>query len=288
MKLVTAVTLAVAVTGPATASGQGVEVGVVAEYRPANGRFVFDRGSDKVPVLIGTVVRTGDRVTLPPGAEVIVQLATGKPLSLKETTAVPTSPPLGPVARFLRSIGRLFDDEFRQSRVAGSRCGKCDPKAPAPPPLAIPLLETEARVLAGPRDLPVTWLGGCGPYAVALLRGYDTVAARRNVETDRVRLDSLSLAPGRFRVVVTDGGGRRVEGAFEVVSKLPSPPDELARDRTELGTIAQAVWLAEQEQGRWRLDAFERLRPLIRSGNPLAGSLADGILWGRRAAAKPR
>ena len=40
-------------------------VGVVAEYRPAAGRFQFARapGGQGVPVRIGTVVQAGDRVT---------------------------------------------------------------------------------------------------------------------------------------------------------------------------------------------------------------------------------
>ena len=31
----------------------------------------------------------------------------------------------------------------------------------------------------------------------------------------------------------------------------------------------------------WRLESFERLRPLIRAGDPLAGTIGDGVLWGK-------
>ena len=57
-------------------------------------------------------------------------------------------------------------------------------------------------------------------------------------------------------------------------------PAELAADTSALGTVAQAVWYSEQDGGRWRLESFERLRPLIRAGDPLAGALGDGVLWG--------
>jgi hypothetical protein len=57
------------------------------------------------------------------------------------------------------------------------------------------------------------------------------------------------------------------------------PPD-LATDTSSLGVIAQAAWLAGQDGGRWRLESFERLRPLIRAGDPLAGAVGDGVLWG--------
>jgi hypothetical protein len=46
---------------------------------------------------------------------------------------------------------------------------------------------------------------------------------------------------------------------------------------------AQAIWLAQHEDGRWRLESFERLRPLIRAGDALAGTIGDGVLWGAAA-----
>mgnify|MGYP003381462339 CR=1 FL=1 len=35
-----------------------------------------------------------------------------------------------------------------------------------------------------------------------------------------------------------------------------------------------------RDSGRWKLESFERLRPLIRAGDPLAGSIGDWVLWG--------
>ena len=67
--------------------------------------------------------------------------------------------------------------------------------------------------------------------------------------------------------------------AVEAVAAVPKLPADLANDTSPLGIVAGAVWLAEQDQGRWRFDSFERLRPLIRAGDPLAGAIGDGVLW---------
>ena len=261
---------------------EGRDVGVVAEYRPASGRYVFQRGTDRVPVQIGTVVRGGDRITLPAGSAVIVQLGTGRSLTLERTDTVPDGPALGGIVRFLASVPKLFDSEFRQSRIAASRGGeRCGTAGASTSPLEMPVLSAEARIVSGTRDLPITWLGGCGPYAVVVMKGSDTVAVRRGVDADRVRLDRVVLPAGEYRVLLSDGAGHCAEGRLEAVTTLPELPPDLAADRSELGVVAQAVWLSDVDGGRWRFDAFERLRPLIRAGNALAGSIADGILWGR-------
>ncbi len=70
------------------------------------------------------------------------------------------------------------------------------------------------------------------------------------------------------------------DSTLEAMASGPTLPADLAVDATPLGVVAQAVWLADHEGGRWRLESFERLRPLIRSGDPLAGTIGDGVLWG--------
>ena len=174
-----------------------------------------------------------------------------------------------------RTVGRETEKACASSRSDGKRWPILYS------PLAMPLFSTDARVVARTRDLPITWVGGCAPYVVAILKGADTAAVRRNIDTDRARLDDVRLAPGRYRVVLSDGANQRVEGSFEAVTELPALPADLAADRTDLGIIAQAIWLSDADGGRWRLDAFDRLRPLLRTGNALAGAIGDGILWSR-------
>lgn len=263
-------------------------VGVVAEYRPAAGRYTFARGQDgqKVPVQIGTVVQAGDRVTLPAGASVTVQLATGESSAFKGpgTFAVPDARPLGKLASIFKSIPALFDDEYRLAGTAASRGGgKCAEVGQTVQPIVVPILAPGARVVAGERDLPLAWRGGCEPFVVKVLSGSQSLVHRESIDGRQLRLDDVPLAPGRYTILITDSTGMRYESTLEAVVEGPALPADVAADTSPLGVIAQAVWYAEQDGGRWRLESFERLRPLIRAGDPLAGTLGDGVLWGSTA-----
>jgi hypothetical protein len=267
----------------AQASDSGV--GVVAEYRPASGRYTFERGRERtaVPVRIGTVVMAGDRVTLPTGGTVVLRLANGErtELSGPGTRAVPESSSLGKLGAFFGSIPALFDDEFRLEGTAASRGGeKCAATGAGSRPIAIPILAPGARIVAGERDLPLAWSGGCAPFVVTLWSGDRKLIDRESIEGRQVRLDDVPLERGRYEITIVDASGLRGSGALEAVDTGPALPPDLAGDATPLGVIAQAVWLSQHENGRWRLESFERLRPLIRSGDSLAGAIGDGVLWG--------
>ncbi|MGB5105016.1 MAG: hypothetical protein WBO04_17095 [Steroidobacteraceae bacterium] len=271
----------------ASASGDAA-VGVVAEYRPAAGRFTLARapGAQTVPVRIGTAVHAGDRVTLPAGAAVTVQLANGEVSRFggPGTFAVPDARPLGRLASILKSLPALFDDEYRLAGTAASRGS--DACAPGDEPAAVievPILGSGASIVAGRRDLPLAWRGGCKPYTLTVADGARTLARRESVEEGRVRLDGLPLTPGRYTVRIVDSRGAFYAAPLDAVATGPVPPPDLAADASPLGVVAQAVWFAEQDGGRWRLESFERLRPLIRAGDPLAGVVGDGLLWGAAA-----
>jgi hypothetical protein len=280
--------LASAMAMPTAAIAQsGDEVGVVAEYRPVTGRFVLLRGPrDSVAVKLGTVVHADDAVVLPAGASIMVQRPRTEPLRLSGPgrQVVPASPRMGVLASFFRKLPNLFDDSYRQSRMAAGRGQTQCPGAGTPAAaIEFPMMTPGARIVAGPRDLPLAWRGGCPPYSVHLLAGADTLAHRTAIAAPQVRLDGLTLRPGPLHLVIGDAAGQRFVGTLEVMATLPTSPAELVADTSAFGTVARAAWLAELDAGRWQFDAFERLRPLIRAGDELASALGDAILWGRAA-----
>ncbi len=286
-----AVAAAFATTPGGAATGGDSAVGVVAEYRPAAGRFTFTRqpGAVVVPVQIGSVVMAGDHVTLPAAASVIVQLANGEVASFKGpgTFAVPDAPPLGRVASILQSMSALLDDDYRIAGTAASRGGeKCEHAGGDVRPIDVPILVPGARVIAGQRDLPLAWRGGCPPFVVRVLSGKDSLIHRESIAGWQVRLDDVPMSVGHYSVAIADAAGRRFTADLMAVARGPEVPPDLATDTSSLGVIAQAAWLAGQDEGRWRLDSFERLRPLIRAGDPLAGAVGDGVLWGPAAPAR--
>lgn len=275
------VTLTIAVATTAWAEGG---VGIIAEYKPAAARFHITRaGTDSVPVRIGTEVWAGDRLTLPAGAAVVVQQGDGRrrqfagPGSFK----IPDAAPLGKLSAFFRSISTVFDDEYRLAGTAASRGGDgCRVGDGEVRSIEVPILAGKPALVAGERDLPLAWLGGCTPFTVSLHAVDGSTLYRESVEGRQARLDDVPLAVGQYSVVIEDATGLMFRGSVEVVSTAPEMPSDISGDHSPLGVIAGAIWLAEQDGGRWRFDSFERLRPLIRAGDPLAGVIGDGVLWG--------
>lgn len=270
--------------GARAASDTGV--GVIGNYRPAAARYVLTRSpkGETVPVQVGAVVMAGDRLALPANASVTVQLANNETLNLKGPGefVIPDARPLGKLAVIFQSLRPiLLDDEYRLDGTAASRGGdSCGKDGSAVQAIAVPILQPGARIVSGQRDLPLAWRGGCPPFEVRVLSGRDSLVYRESIEGWQVRLDDVPLEPGRYTVTVTDAANRSYEGTLEAVAAGPVVPPELASDTTSLGVTAQAVWLARLDDGRWKLESFERLRLLIRAGDPLAGSIGDWVLWG--------
>jgi hypothetical protein len=259
------------------------DVGIVAEYRPAAGRFSFERGvGEVVPVRIGTVVAAGDRLSLPAGAAVIVQDGSGqrRELAGPGTFEIPASRPLGRLASIYRSMTAVFDDEYRLAGTAASRSGEDCRAGAETRAIHVPILAGQPAIVAGERDLPLAWVGGCTPFTVSVLGADGTVLHRSSVDARRVRLDRVQLATGRYEILVEDADGLAFRARLEAMPAAPAMPPEIAEDLSPLGVVAGAIWLAEQDGGRWRFDSFERLRPMIRAGDPLAGAIGDGVLWG--------
>jgi len=260
-------------------------VGVVAEYRPAASRFSFTRGAaaQQVPVRIGTVVRAGDRLSLPAGSAVVIRQGDGQQREFTGpgTFDVPATSSLGTLASVFRSISAVFDDEYRLAGTAASRGGEdCHNKDGAVSPIEVPILAGAPALAAGERDLPLAWVGGCTPFEVSLLTADGRTLYRESVAGRQVRLDDVPLAVGRYEIVIADASGLNFRGSVDAVTAAPALPGDIAGDSSPLGVVAGAVWLAQQESGRWRFESFERLRPLIRAGDPLAGAIGDGVLWG--------
>lgn len=270
------------------AADEGTSVGVVAEYQPASAHLSFVRPprGEAVPVRIPTVVMAGDRISLKAAESVTIQLASGRSTELKGpmTYTIADSGPLGKIQGVFANARGIFDDSFREEGLAGSRGGEqCTAEGQPVQPVEVPILVPGARIVAGDRDLPLAWRGGCAPFVVTVLAGGQSLVHREAIDGRQVRLDDVPLGSGRYLIVVTDAGGRRFEASLEAADSGPALPAEIAADTSSLGVIAQAIWLAQYEDGRWRLESFERLRPLIRAGDPLAGAIGDGVLWGAAA-----
>jgi hypothetical protein len=284
LTVIGAAVLIAAAGGARAAAAQGI-AGIVIEYQPAAATHTVQRAQDGVSELVGlgTPVHVGDRVVIGERGAVTIEFANGRRETYTgpQTVLVPAVPPLGVAGRIIQGLRSLVAQEYRSGTTAATRgTGECAGVAD-PPPVTAPVLRPVTRLLAGTRDLSLAWLGGCAPYAVRLERGGRSLVDAAGLGRPLLRTDTIVLEPGAYRLAITTSGPA-TGAAFDVIvaDALPAAPDGLDADDSPLGHVARAAWLAELDDGAWRWEAFQLLRPLIREGHTLAGVLADLLMWG--------
>lgn len=287
LALASAALAAEGLSNPCMAAAPAEEdaVGVVADYRPTDAQFTFVRPprDETVPVQIGTIVVAGDRVNLKRGFSITVQLADGEVSRFEGpgNFVVPAGSSLGKLAAIFRSLPRLFDDTAALSGTAASRdMQTCVVAGHAPNPIDAPIVRSGARIVAGTRDLSLAWRGGCPPFTVRVSSGATRVAQVNSIDDWQVRIENLELGAGLHTLLITDATGKRWQEVIEAVTEGPVVPAHLAADMSGLGLTAQAIWIAQLDGGRWRLESIERLRQQVRENDPLATYISESLLWG--------
>jgi len=154
------------------------------------------------------------------------------------------------------TVDRQRDGNAVVGAARGSNCANVDTDYPVQ--FDMPILRAKKSYLTeGERSLFLTWRGGKAPFRVALDRVSD--GTRLLDQTSGLRcetnLPTVSLKSGHYRLTVTDANGNAyVEDNLEVVPirQRPAPPN--------LSTwLDQVQWLAEQQEGVWRLEAIQDL-----------------------------
>lgn len=149
---------------------------------------------------------------------------------------------------FLRSIGELLTrrrDEPADDLV--SRGG--DPLQLAPADLAA----GTALVTASVRTLAFAWNGGRAPFQVRMIAPDGAVlVAEHGIGKRLLRLSKpQSIAPGRYRVIVSDANGVEVSGAFRSIADGSS----IASSESPDSAIARSAKLLAEGENR-SFDAF--------------------------------
>ena len=134
--------------------------------------------------------------------------------------------------------------------------------------LRSPLLETkETYFSAGAPAFDLSWQGGQPPYEVKVTPDRGGTPLQAGGLTDR-RLHAAGwhLPPGTFTVTITDRAGQKVQYGMDAVepAKLPTAPSELTQAALPgpAQDMVYALWLAQQADGAWKLEAYRRLLAL--------------------------
>jgi hypothetical protein len=141
-------------------------------------------------------------------------------------------------------------------------------------PLSLPALlaAPQTRIAAGRRALYVAWTGGVGPYSVQVLRAGDgrEVVSRSSIGAHSVVLPPADIEPGEYTLWVRNRAGHRVEGFREdgivavAPGAVPAMPEVLKTTglTDEARALFYADYLAAQDEGRWTLEALQRVAAL--------------------------
>lgn len=237
--------------------------------------------SKAVHCLILSEVSAGDRIEIAKGGELTVMLYSGerKVFAGPEVTmkADPDNAESSVQGTLRQLVMSFLDREETTGTVVAAVRGDESRS------VAAPLLDADVATLAaGQRALVLPWSGGVAPYALSIASD-DPVLELASLPAAELPRQDLDLTPGDYTLTITDANGTEIERDIEVVpaEELPKAPDDpgLARLPAEYRTLAQAGWLSQQEDGRWRWEAYlelQTLPPDFAPGRLLAETLATG------------
>ncbi len=260
------------------AAGASGVIGYVDGVVPADapeGTFVIERGDGSVErrVAARMVLRVDDRIAIAPGGVLRLGLLdrslelTGPRAATPVDGVTIVAPPDSPVAEALiLAAPSAADRAVKRGRNMGR--------------LSLPLVPPSGgSLLAGLRPLSLGWYGGAPPYEVTLLpaEGEAALFAESGLGEPVLPPRSLGMAPGSYRLTIADSRKDKISRKLEVVPEAAEPRmpvDKVpAGVAAEIRTMARAQWLSQQDDGRWRLQAYLALRELP-DAFPLGRSLA--------------
>lgn len=256
---------------------------VVSRYLPAAAEHAIQRADGTRSLIsLGSPVFAGDIVEVLDGGSVVLAYTDGETEELSGATAftVPDKAPMGFIAQVFGRLQTVLGREYRQGANLATRGGASCADGAEPTDLRAPALPPTTRLGPGHEDLSLAWSGGCAPYELSI-----TATPGRSYAADRLarplaRLATPGLDTGEYRVTVRDAAGREIVSRLFVHEALPAAPFAADPNAGELSAVAYAAWLADHEDGAWRWESFQVLRPWIRRGSTLAGTYGDLLLWG--------
>lgn len=278
MKILSVMIVLIALAGAAQA---GDPSAIVAKYLPPKGEHVVIRG-DGVEGLVGlgTSLQEGDKLVVKAGGSIVLAYSDGSQEELRgpKTFTIPAREPMGTTARILGRMQSLLGRKYRQgSNLATRNPGTCPDEAQPAASLQAPVLAPVTRLAAGHDNVSLAWTGGCPPYELSMTAAEPAV--QKNLKRPQARLQLGGLAAGTYSLVIRDAHSQTITVEVVVYDTLPPGPLE-SGSASEVDAVAYAGWLANHEEGAWRLESFQQLRPWIRQGSALAGTYGDLVMWG--------
>lgn len=256
---------------------------VVSRYLPANAEHSVARGDGTTTILaLGMPLFANDVVAVSSDGSVVLTYADGESAQLAggSSFTVPEREPLGFVAQVFGRLQTVLSRQYKQGANLATRGDGACADGVAATPLTAPALAAESYLVEGHADLSLAWVGGCSPYSLELASKAGQTYGATRLGRPQARLDTPNLGPGEYTLTIRDARGQTFAARVIVRDAAPKGPFAGDSDSSELRAVAYAAWLANEDDGRWRWESFQVLRPWIRGGSTLAGTYGDLVLWG--------
>jgi hypothetical protein len=176
----------------------------------------------------------------------------------------------------IRSLGGLLWGEEGEE-VPANLISKGDEDT-----LSVPIANrTPNNILHSGGPVWIAWGGGAAPFSVALdVNGKSQALGSQDAR--EAHFDIPKDAGQRLAIVITDAKQRSVRVPLRLRDALPAAPSEIAVGKAPdgLAPALAAAWLADQDDGAWRIEAARMLRN--DNSNTELKRLSDALLAGWR------
>jgi hypothetical protein len=259
------------------------EAGWINHFDGQPENYQLKRGEQLLPVTFLQILQVGDAIEVKNKQDVVTLNLVGGTQLFKVT--VENSPfqvkPGHQVPASLESQWSWIKEQLNRWHQLTESLNFEDDKSTM---LSMPLLanlKKPATLVAGQRALHLQWYGGKSPYLVQVKQRREDLW---QVMTEKARVETTPIifeAGHSYRVIIIDAAEQKFIGGFRVVdaNEIPSYP-VFSSPNQEIDEIYQTLlvsWLAAQEGGMWRFEAFQRIAQISNSvAELLRQALAKG------------
>jgi hypothetical protein len=274
-----------------SAAAEGVVIGIVEVFDGPSTDYGLRRNNAELGLHICDEIQPGDKIVfrrkdgrvrirmISGEVRTITSLAQEEPITAPKGEAASIS---GNLLVNLREMLTPWHD-FVEFNFSVRGAGRSQPVGEL---LDLPLVPvTGAAIDAGAPSFALVWNGGSPPFTVSVHASgnQDAVLNAAGIEARALQERPLTITEGIYTLRLSDSAGRRIERQLTVV-----PPKDLPRPPPDAGfagippawqVTARAGWLAQQDNGRWLLQAYLDTLPVAADFEP-ARILADLLATG--------
>jgi hypothetical protein len=246
---------------PSWAAG---EIGYVENFRGSSDRYIIHRGAQDVPLRLCLPLYADDKIeALDDNGRVTLRLMDHPQPVIwsiadkdnKLSTAAPKASFWSDVLGSTLAALSPFDDQKRERVLTTIRGDGGD--------FGLPMLREPQILSAGQRSIALGWIKSSAVTDISITAKDGRMLVKKAKGTGGLWISpKLELRPGQYHVVVA-AGANEASGTINVVAsgEMPQVPAELTQASIPepLSHTAQAIWLAGQQSGQYRLEALQRV-----------------------------